>query len=119
MRAVNVPTPDLSKEIADLTAALNTLQSKQGSTIIQKEIGDLQRQMGQIMGQLGALEGKIGAEQGKIGGSMGQFGKQQGELGGQMGKLGAQMGQLSRENHEKIEGIIKDSLANGKARPVE
>jgi hypothetical protein len=50
---------------------------------------------------------------------MGQFGKQQGELGGQMGKLGAQMGQLSRENHEKIEGIIKDSLANGKARPVE
>jgi hypothetical protein len=119
MRAVNVPTPDLSKEIADLTAALNTLQSKQGSTINQKEIGDLQRQMGQIMGQLGALEGKIGAEQGKIGGSMGQFGKQQGELGGQMGKLGAQMGQLSRENHEKIEGIIKDSLANGKARPVE
>ena len=119
MRAVNVPTPDLSKEIADLTGALTTLQSKQGSTINQKEIGDLQRQMGQIMGQLGALEGKIGAEQSKIGGSMGQFGKQQGELGGQMGKLGAQMGQLSRENHEKIEGIIKDSLANGKARPVQ
>jgi len=112
MRAVNVPTPDLSKEIADLTGALTTLQSKQGSTINQKEIGDLQRQMGQIMGQLGALEGKIGAEQSKIGGSMGQFGKQQGELGGQMGKLG-------RENHEKIEGIIKDSLANGKARPVQ
>jgi beta-lactamase regulating signal transducer with metallopeptidase domain len=119
MRAVNVPTPDLSKEIADLTGALTTLQSKQGSTINQKEIGDLQRQMGQIMGQLGALEGKIGAEQSKIGGSMGQFGKQQGELGGQMGKLGGQMGQLSRENHEKIEGIIKDSLANGKARPVQ
>jgi beta-lactamase regulating signal transducer with metallopeptidase domain len=119
MRAVNVPTPDLSKEIADLTGALTTLQSKQGSTINQKEIGDLQRQMGQIMGQLGALEGKIGAEQSKIGGSMGQFGKQQGELGGQMGKLGGQMGQLSRENHEKIKGIIKDSLANGKARPVQ
>jgi beta-lactamase regulating signal transducer with metallopeptidase domain len=119
MRAVNVPTPDLSKEIADLTAALTTLQAKQGSTINQKEIGDLQRQMGQIMGQLGALQGKIGAQEGQIGGSMGQFGKQQGELGGQMGKLGAQMGQLSRENHEKIVGIIKDSLANGKAKPVE
>jgi hypothetical protein len=119
MRAVNVPTPDLSKEIADLTAALTTLQAKQGGTINQKELGDLQRQMGQIMGQLGALQGKIGAQQGQIGGSMGQFGKQQGELGGQMGKLGAQMGQLARENHEKIEGIIKDSLANGKAKPVE
>ena len=119
MRAVNVPTPDLSKEIADLTAALTTLQSKQGSTINQKEIGDMQRQMGQLMGRLGALQGKIAMEQSGLGDSMGQFGKQQGELGGQMGKLGAQMGQLSRENHEKIEGIIKDSLANGKARPVE
>jgi hypothetical protein len=36
-----------------------------------------------------------------------------------MGTLGAQMGKLARENHEKIEGIIKDSLANGKAKPVE
>ncbi len=119
MRAVNVPTPDLSQEIADLTAALTTLQAKQGSTINQKELGDLQREMGQIMGQLGALQGKIGAQESQIGGSMGQFGKQQGELGSQMGKLGAQMGQLSRENHEKIEGIIKDSLANGKAKPVQ
>ena len=119
MRAVNVPTPDLSKEIADLTAALNTLQSKQGSTINQKELGELQRQMGQVMGQLGALQGKIAREQSGFGDSMGQFGKQQGELGGQMGTLGAQMGKLARENHEKIEGIIKDSLANGKAKPVE
>jgi hypothetical protein len=119
MRAVNVPTPDLSKEIADLTGALTALEAKQGGTINQKELGDLQRQMGQVMGQLGALQGKIGAQQGQIGGSMGQFGKQQGELGGQMGKLGEQMGKLSRENREKIDGIIKDSLANGKAKPVE
>jgi hypothetical protein len=119
MRGVNVPTPDLSKEIADLTATLTTLQAKQGGTINQKELGDLQRQMGQVMGQLGALQGKLGAQESQIGGSMGQFGKQQGELGGQMGKLGEQMGKLSRENREKIEGIIKDTLANGKAKPVQ
>jgi len=65
------------------------------------------------------LQGKIAREQSGFGDSMGQFGKQQGELGGQMGTLGAQMGKLARENHEKIEGIIKDSLANGKAKPVE
>jgi beta-lactamase regulating signal transducer with metallopeptidase domain len=119
MRAANVPTPDLSKEIADLTAALTTLQAKQGSTINQKELGELQRQMGQVMGQLGALQGKIAMEQSGFGDSMGKFGKQQGEFGSQMGKLGAQMGQLARENREKIDGIIKDSLATGKAKPVQ
>jgi beta-lactamase regulating signal transducer with metallopeptidase domain len=119
MRAASVPTPDLSKEIADLTAALTTLQAKQGSTINQKELGDLQRQMGQIMGQLGALQGKIAMEQSGFGDSMGKFGKQQGEFGSQMGKLGSQMGELARENREKIDGIIKDSLANGKAKPVQ
>ena len=119
MRAVNVPTPDLSKEIADLTTALTTLQAKQGGTINQKELGDLQRQMGQVMGQLGALQGKLGAQESQIGGGMGKFGSEQGKLGGQMGTLGAQMGKLARENHDKIDGIIKDSLANGKARPVE
>jgi len=119
MRAANVPTPDLSKEIADLTAALTTLQAKQGTTINQKELGELQRQMGQVMGQLGALQGKIAMEQSGFGDSMGKFGKQQGEFGSQMGKLGSQMGELARENRQKIDGIIKDSLANGKAKPVQ
>ena len=50
---------------------------------------------------------------------MGEFGEKQGMLGGEMGKLGAEMGRMARENHEKVEGIINDSLSNGKAKPVQ
>jgi len=119
MRDITVPTPDLSKEMAELNAAVASLKAKQGGTISQKDLGDLQREFGRIQGELGALQGKIGAQQGAFGGEMGKFGGQMGELGGQMGKLGGQMGKIAHENHEKINGIIDESLKNGKARPVE
>ena len=119
MRDAAVQTPDLSKELAALKAAEATLQAKQGGTITQKEIGDLQREIGRIMGELGSLQGKLMADQGGFGKAMGEFGEQQGKLGGEMGKLGAEMGRMARENHEKVEGIINDSLSNGKAKPVQ
>ena len=119
MREITVPTPDLSKEMAELNAAVASLKAKQGGTISQKDLGDLQREFGRIQGELGALQGKIGAQQGAFGGEMGKFGGQMGELGGQMGKLGGQMGKIAHENHEKITGIIDETLKNGKAKPVE
>jgi beta-lactamase regulating signal transducer with metallopeptidase domain len=119
MREITVPTPDLSKEMAELNAAVASLKAKQGGTISQKDLGELQREFGRIQGELGALQGKIGAQQGAFGGEMGKFGGQMGELGGQMGKLGGQMGKIAHENHEKINGIIDESLKNGKAKPVE
>jgi beta-lactamase regulating signal transducer with metallopeptidase domain len=115
MRETQVQTPDLTKEIADLNAAAAALKAKQGGTINQKDLMELQRQLGHVQGELGALQGKIGAQSFE----MGKFGGQMGELGGQMGKLGAEMGKQARENHEKMEGIIKDSLSNGKAKPVQ
>jgi len=42
-----------------------------------------------------------------------------GELGGQMGELGGQLGKTGHENHIKVQGIIDESLKNGKAKPVE
>ena len=119
MRDAAVQTPDLSKELAALKAAEATLQAKQGGTITQKEVGDLQREIGRIMGELGSLQGKLMADQGGFGKAMGEFGEQQGKLGGEMGKLGAEMGRIARENHEKVESIINDSLSNGKAKQVQ
>jgi beta-lactamase regulating signal transducer with metallopeptidase domain len=110
MRDITIPTPDLSKEMAELNAAVASLKAKQGGTISQKDLGDLQREFGRIQGELGALQGKIGAQQGAFGGEMGKFGGQMGELGGQMGKLGGQMGKIAHENHEKITGIIDETL---------
>ena len=119
MRDAAVQTPDLTKELAALKAAETTLQAKQGGTITQKEIGDLQREIGRIQGDLGSLQGKLMMDQGGFGKAMGEFGEQQGKLGGQMGKLGADMGKIARENHEKMKGIISDSLSNGKAKQVQ
>jgi predicted nucleic acid-binding Zn-ribbon protein len=119
MRDVSVPTPDLSKEMAELNAAVASLQAKQGGTISQKDLGELQGKIGRIQGELGSLQGKIVMQQMHIDGGMGKFGEQQGKLGGEMGELGAQMGKIAHENHEKISGIIDESLKNGKAKPVE
>jgi len=119
MRDITVPTPDLSKEMAELNAAVASLKAKQGGTISQKELGDLQREFGRIQGELGALQGKIGAQQGAFGGEMGKFGGQMGELGGKMGELGGKMGKIAHENREKVNGVIDESLKNGKAKPVQ
>lgn len=119
MRDSAVQTPDLSKELAALKAAEASLQAKQGGTITRKEIGDLQREIGKIQGELGSLQGKLMMDQGGFGKAMGEFGEQQGKLGGQMGKLGSEMGRIARENHEKVKGIINDSLSNGKAKQVQ
>ena len=119
MRDTAVQTPDLSKALAELKTAQDALQAKQGGTITQKELGDLQREIGRIQGELGSLQGKLAMDQAGIGKMMGEFGEQQGKLGGQMGKLGAEIGRIARENHEKIDGIIKDSLSNGKAKQVQ
>ena len=119
MRDTAVQTPDLSKELEELKAAEAALQAKQGATITQKEVGDLQREIGRIQGELGSLQGKLAVNQMGIGKAMGEFGEQQGKLGSQMGKLGAEMGRIARENHEKVDSIIKDSLSNGKAKQVQ
>jgi beta-lactamase regulating signal transducer with metallopeptidase domain len=119
MKDVSVPTPDLTKEMAELNAAVASLQAKQGGTISQKDLGELQRKIGHIQGELGSLQGKIVMQQMHIDGGMGKFGEEQGKLGGQMGELGAKMGKIAHENHEKINGIIDESLKNGKAKPVE
>jgi hypothetical protein len=118
MHELTVQTPDLSKEIAALKAATETLEAKQGHTITQSEMEDLQRQVGHITMALGGLQGKLGSQIGLLGGQMGSLGGRMGALGGQMGLLGAHMAQLSRESHAKIESTIDDSLKNGKARPI-
>ena len=119
MHDVAVPTPDLTKEMADLNAAIESLKAKQGGTISQKELGELEGKLGRIQGELGTLQGKLVMQQMNLNGGMSKFGEEQGKLGAQMGELGSKMGQLGRENREKVNSIIDESLKNGKAKPVE
>ena len=119
MRDSAVQTPDLSKELAELKAAEAALQAKQGATITQQELRELQREIGKIQGELGSLQGKLVMDQSSFAKAMSEFGEQQGKYGAQIGKLGAEMGRIARENHTKMDGIIKDSLSNGKAKQVQ
>jgi hypothetical protein len=114
-----VPTPDMSKEMAELNAAVAKLQAKKGSTVSQEELGDLENKIGNIQGKLGDLQGKIGEQQGKIGELQGKLGEQQGKLGAEQGRLGAEQGRIAQEADHKVRDIIGQSLNNGKAKPVD
>ena len=116
----SIPAPDLSKEMAEVNAAVAELTAKKGATISAEQLRDLQREIGKLQSRIGEMEGKIYSEQFKqFSSQMGELGQQQGKFGGEEGKLGAQMGRLARDREDKIRSTIDESLKNGKAKPVE
>jgi len=115
----SIPTPDVSKEMAELTAAIAKLEAKRGGTVSMDQLADLQDKLGELQSKLGDLEGKIGSKQGELGRQQGELGAQQGRLGAEQGKLGEQQGRIAREAEVKVKSIIDQSLKDGRARPVE
>ena len=116
---VNIPTPDLSKEIAALNAATAKLQAKAGSTVNQEELAEAEAKLAEVQERLGELQGRMGEQQGRFGEQQGRLGDQQGRLGEEQGRLGEKQGRLAEEADRKVHAIIDESLRNGKARPVE
>jgi beta-lactamase regulating signal transducer with metallopeptidase domain len=114
--ATNIPTPDLSKEIAALDATAASLKANQGGTVSRDQLRELQREIAAIQGRV--MQAQVSVDMKEFNSDMAKFGEEQGKLGQQMGKLGAQMGQEARENNEKVRSTIDESLKNGKARPV-
>jgi len=115
----NVPTPDVSKEMAELNAAVARLQAKKGSTISEEQLSEIEGKIGDLQGKLGDLQGRIGDQQGRLGELQGKLGEQQGKLGEEQGRLGEQQGRLGEEADRKLKSMIDESVRNGKARPVE
>ncbi|MGA2571157.1 MAG: M56 family metallopeptidase [Terracidiphilus sp.] len=116
--AREIPTPDLSKQMAQLNAAVASLQAHQGGTISREQLAELQRDLNELQRQILGAQMKIDVDL-NMNGAMAQFNEEQAKFGAEMGKLGAEMGQLSHENHQKMRELLDDSLKNGKARPVE
>jgi beta-lactamase regulating signal transducer with metallopeptidase domain len=155
--AGDIRMPDMSKEMAELNAAIAKLRTEQfhwndqqwadlqaklkadeNQTLSPEKMGQLQAQLGAMQAQwnsermaefqakLAALQAKLGTLQGEAGTRMGTFGTQMGELGSRMGqlgaeqgRLGAEQGRLARELDEQVHKIIEQSLADGKAKPVQ
>lgn len=80
---------------------------------------EVQAKIAAMQDRLGALQGQAGARMGAFGSQMGELGRQMGQLGQQQGRLGQEQGRLARELHEQVQKIIEQSLANGKAKPVQ
>ncbi len=116
--AANIPTPDLSKEIAALDASVASLKDKQGGTISREQLQELQREISAMQRHVMEAEVRVNMDL-SINGEMAKFGQEQGKFGEEMGKLGVEMGRMAQENHEKVRSIIDESLKNGKARPVD
>ena len=119
MSQASIPTPDVSKELAQLRAAIVELDAANGKTMTQDQLAGLQEKLAELQGRLGSLQGEVGSRQGEIGRQQGELGEQQGKLGEQQGRLGAEQGRIAREADRKIKSVIDESLKSGRARPVE
>ena len=113
---MNIPTPDLTKQMAELDAAVAALKAQQGGTVTREQLGDIQRKLSEVQRQLMSSEVRVDVDFNRD--FMKGFGAEQGKFGQQMGQLGQQMGKLARENDEKMKSIIDESLKNGNAKPV-
>jgi len=115
--AANVTVPDLSKEMAELNETVAELKSAQGGTVPREKLQEVQRQISAL--QALVINAEINSDlHVNVDEVMKNFNAEQGMFGEQLGQLGAQLGQTARENREKIDSIIQESLKNGKAKPV-
>ena len=114
--AENIPAPDLTRQMAELNAAVAALKAEQGGTITREQLGEIQRKLSEVQRQLINAEIKVNVSFDKD--FMGKWGAEQGKFGQQMGEMGKQMGQMARENDQKIKSIIDEGLKSGKAKPV-
>ncbi|UWZ82557.1 M56 family metallopeptidase [Occallatibacter riparius] len=115
----SVPTPDVSKELKQLSDAVAKLNAQKGGTVTSEQLAEISEKLGDLQGRIGDIEGKIGEQQGKLGEQQGRLGEQQGKLGEQQGRLGEQQGRIAREMDGKVLTIIDEYLKNGKAKQVQ
>jgi hypothetical protein len=114
-----LPTPDMTKEMAQLEAAMATLKTTQAKNMTAEQWADFENKIGNLQGKLGDIQGKIGASQAKWGELQGKLGEQQGKLGEKQGRLGEEQGRLAEEVDRNVHTIIEESLKNGKAHPIQ
>lgn len=114
-----ITAPDISKEMAEVTAAMTKLQSEMGKEINREQLAEVQGKLAELQGKLGALQGGFVAKSGDYYSKVGKLGAEQGQLGAEQGRLGAEQGRLARDADKKVKEIINESLSNGNAKPVE
>jgi len=114
-----IPTPDISKQMAELNAAVAKLDAKKGSTVSPEQLAEVEAKLGEIQGRLGALQGLTAMQDADLGKMQALWGDKEGKLGAIEGDLGAREGKLSMDIDRQVKSIIDQALRDAKAKPVE
>ena len=101
-----VPTPDMSREIAEVDAAMAKLKAEKDARLSTDELAEIQAGLAELQGKLGEIQGEIGERQGAVGEKQGNLGELQGKLGEEQGRLGELQAKLAREADRKVKSII-------------
>ena len=114
-----IPTPDISKQMAELNAAVAKLDAKKGSTVSPEQLAEVEAKLGEIQGRLGALQGLTALQDANLGKMQTLWGDKEGKLGELEGRLGEREGKLSMDIDRQVKTIIEQALRDAKAKPVE
>jgi beta-lactamase regulating signal transducer with metallopeptidase domain len=120
----SAPSPDFSKEMANLQVALKNMQAQklQGEikeedlSVMQDKLADLQDKIAEMQGKFGDVQAKIGEKQAEFGDQQAKLGEKQEKLGEQQAALGEQQEALSKEATQKMKALIDSAMQQGKAR---
>ena len=114
--------------MADLNAAVASLQTLKGSTVTREQLEQIQRSVNKLQRRIigteigeqvnAGIDAQMRAMTDEMRAGMDQFRAQEQEFNKQMSQMGAQLGQTVEDNQQKIGNIIDDSLKTGKAKPV-
>ena len=118
-QAPKIPTPDISKQMAELNAAVAKLEANKGSTVSPEQLAEVEAKLGEIQGRLGGLQGLTALQEADLGKMQAIWGDKQGRLGALQGTLGAKEGKLSMDIDRQVKAIIDQTLRDAKAKPVE
>jgi hypothetical protein len=117
-QTADVRVPNLSKQMADAEAALDSLKSEQGQMLSEEKLAEMEARLAEMEARLGSLQAQAATLNG-FAGKMRELGDQERQLGNRQRELGDQQKKLAEQAQQQVQAIIQESLANGKARPIQ
>jgi bla regulator protein blaR1 len=114
---VSVRVPDLSKEMTDVEAALNSLRSQQGQMLSEEKLADMQAKLAEMEARLGSLQARSAMEN-NFAEKVRTMSEQQRTIAEQQRQLGEQEKAMAAQAQQQVRSLIQECLRNGKATPV-
>lgn len=116
---VKVPTPDISKEMAELQRAVETLAAEKTQEVTQERLSEIQARLGAMQGKLAEAQALAGSKEALLGSQEGNLGAKEAELGRREAEFGREEARIGREASQQVKALIDQAFKDGKAKPVD